>query len=35
MSQKLINELFLTRRQTYGNGVNEMINRSEKTKDEI
>jgi hypothetical protein len=35
MSQKMIDEVFLTRRQTYGKGISEMNTRSEKTKEDI
>ena len=35
MSQKMINEVFMTRRQTYGKGISEMNTRSEKTKEDI
>jgi len=35
MSQQMIEELFLRRRQTYSKGISEMNTRSEKTKEEI
>ena len=35
MSPQMIQELFLTRRQTYSKGISEMNTRSEKTKEDI
>jgi hypothetical protein len=35
MSQQMIDDLFQTRRQTYGKGINEMKTKSVKTKEDI